>query len=316
MCEKHFHNCTCCNKEKDHLQYKKLCLKNCTNKCSFCSNVTNTLCSVENHKKNYVNNLNCNHNVCGECLKGCAKCKNVVVSCPKCIVNYYFHKCKFCSFYLCNVCSRYCNNCEDNYCPYNKCINCNGMSTNNCSNCVNFVGEKNKSKRMNRNNCNKCMKSLENCEKCSNKYICGKKCYFEYKKKIPERINEKDEKNNLDCRNICEMFECSDCFQKSKILEAEINSKNFENTETNLEVFSNGKNQNTKIKIESKSERTYNLKDNLAIFENKYKIKEDLKNIRNVIVNNTNLNVKQERSIVQISKKKEKVTCLCMCNIF
>ena len=138
MCKNHYHFCKECNDNEEDSKYKKLCIKNCTNTCTFCKNTTNNMCLQKSHKKNYVNNLNCGHNVCGECLQGCAKCTNTVISCPKCIVNYYFHRCKFCKFYLCNTCSRYCKNCEDDFCPFNKCLNCNKISGNNCSNCVNL----------------------------------------------------------------------------------------------------------------------------------------------------------------------------------
>lgn len=182
------------------------------------------MCSVENHKENYVTNLNCGHNVCRECLRGCAKCKNIVVSCPKCIVNYYFHKCKFCEFYLCNVCSRYCKNCEDNYCPFNKCLNCNKISHDKCSNCINAtLGVNKASKKIGRNKCNGCLKYLENCDICAKKFICCEKCYFEYRKKLLLKANNPELKNELNLNNIClnfnpnrdfkicEMFKCHDC---------------------------------------------------------------------------------------------------------
>lgn len=230
MCENHFHNCCKCNKNKDDINYKKLCLKNCTNKCSFCDNINNNLCSVENHKDNYVTNLNCGHNVCRQCLRGCAKCKNIVVSCPKCIVNYYFHKCKFCEFYLCNVCSRYCKNCEDNYCPFNKCVNCNKTSQDKCSNCINIeVGANSKAlKKIGRNKCNQCCKSLESCEKCAKKFICCEACYNGYKTNLKLKTNDPKYKNKLDlndiCLNlyknknfeICEMFKCIECSSAKK----------------------------------------------------------------------------------------------------
>lgn len=247
MCENHFHNCKECNKDKDEFNYKKLCLKNCSNQCTFCTNITNIRCSVENHNKNYVTSLNCGHNVCRECLKGCFNCKNIAISCPQCIVNYYFHKCKFCNFYLCTVCSRYCPSCEDTYCPFNMCISCNRQSENICSNCLNFEYEnfeelnqsniigKTEKKLFDRNKCNKCKKKLENCDKCAKIFICNQKCYLDYKSILLKKFKDEDiylnEKRKMDeiCINFkydkqnnflqtCEMFECDDCLIKAGIL--------------------------------------------------------------------------------------------------
>lgn len=110
MCNEHYYICKKCNKEN------KLCLKKCTLKCDFCNNISTLICKVENHKNNYVNNYNCIHNICEKEIKKCFKCKEIVISCPKCIVNYYFSNCVYCHQYLCTKCCEYCKKCEDFIC--------------------------------------------------------------------------------------------------------------------------------------------------------------------------------------------------------
>lgn len=315
MCENHYHNCSSCNKNKDDLNFKKLCLKNCTNKCSFCNNINNNLCSVENHKNNYVTNLNCGHNVCRECLSGCAKCKNVVVSCPKCIVNYYFHKCKFCEFYLCNVCSRYCKNCEDNYCPFNKCVNCNKISHDKCSNCINVVtGKANKtSKKIARNKCNQCLKCLENCDKCAKKFVCCEDCYNEYKKKLKLNFNDLNFKKNSNlneiCENlklekdlkVCEMFKCNDCSkanEKQNQSDIEISPLTLRSEkDVKISIIKNyAKNEDISNPLHKNNHNTSNFDAN--------------KNTTNNNENKNNLiKYKKQENKISRETKKEKVTC-------
>jgi len=333
MCEKHFHNCSSCNKNKDDINYKKLCLKNCTNKCSFCENVNNNICSLENHKDNYVNNLNCGHNVCRQCLKGCANCKNIVVSCPKCIVNYYFHKCKYCEFYLCNICSRYCKYCEDNYCPFNKCFVCKKVSNEKCSNCINVKVDG--SMRFSRNKCKKCLKPLENCESCQKKYICSDLCYIQHRDKLESLIKNFEKNKNINinetCSNftkennylICEMFQCESCNLKDihrKFSDIEINPLSLRSNIDNLSInkFKDEKGQ-TKIneneiylKINSQiindkndnHNRINHMSDN-NISINKPHV--SLNNKNPIIINNSNNNSKDISNVSNGNFDKNKI---------
>jgi hypothetical protein len=299
------------------------------------------MCSQKNHKEDYVNNLNCGHNVCGECLKGCAKCKNIVVSCPKCIVNYYFHKCKYCNIYLCNSCSRYCKNCEDDFCPYNKCINCNKISGNNCSNCINFKISGNKKEILSRYKCNKCKKKLENCEDCIKKYICGEKCYDE----ILLKLNINNDKNNDIYDNnislehkICQMFKCQDCRNNhntinqsevvnkrcNKILskftkksdkkdDIEINSSLYSNKNSiNYSDYRNINNLSLNKVIKDESFKKEDEKFNKINIENKNQIKQKVQKENNL----NNSNNSNNPNVIKKTSKKVKVTCFSNCNIF
>lgn len=185
MCQKHFHICNICAKTSD-AQYKKLCLKNCTNKCDFCPNINNALCDPNNHKNCFVSKNSCGHNVCESCVKKCKKCGKVVISCPQCIVNYYFEHCRFCGDYMCFDCAPQCSKCEDYYCPNNhQCCLCKKMDSVKCSRC----------EFMKRVKCGQCRAGLKQCEKCYKKYICSSDCYLNY-----IRSTNKD--------HICQMFWC------------------------------------------------------------------------------------------------------------
>ena len=133
-CENHLINCLICKeKRKEESNFKKLCLKNCTLKCSFCENSSNIQCLKNIHP--IVSSLNCGHNVCSKCVKLCSKCPNKVVkSCPLCIVDYYYYMCKQCKCYLCAVCSGYCKLCEELYCTSHICLNC--KKSVNCQICL------------------------------------------------------------------------------------------------------------------------------------------------------------------------------------
>ena len=94
-CEQHIVNCDKCKiYRKEDSNYKKLCMKNCTLKCSFCENSSNVLCEKNLHP--VVSSLNCGHNVCTTCIKYCSKCPNKIVkSCPTCIRDYFYYFCNF-----------------------------------------------------------------------------------------------------------------------------------------------------------------------------------------------------------------------------
>ena len=125
FCEDHYFFCKVCSTDKDDEKYKKLCLKNCTFKCINCDNKVNVLCNKNNHPNNYVENTICNHYVCNSCVKKCLKCGKVVVTCPKCINNFFYVRCNYCDNYLCSECCGKCNQCEDDYCNLgHTCISC------------------------------------------------------------------------------------------------------------------------------------------------------------------------------------------------
>ena len=110
-CKEHFYTCKVCNNKED--KYKKHCLHKCTLKCDFCDVISSINCNKSKHS--IVTKFNCGHNVCSECVKKCGKCKTIVMSCRKCINNYYFISCKNCDIYLCSSCSKSCKNCNDKY---------------------------------------------------------------------------------------------------------------------------------------------------------------------------------------------------------
>jgi hypothetical protein len=160
FCGDHFHVCKKCSDP----EIKKVCF-NCTNKCSFCDITTNSLCKEINHKENLVKVLNCGHKVCKNCLKGCGLCGEVVVSCPKCIVNYYFTFCSTCNIYLCSKCSRYCKNCEDVYCNRTHACSVCSCQYMGCLDCYfNKAGWKLK------------LKDSNKCNMCKNKFFCSEIC--------------------------------------------------------------------------------------------------------------------------------------------
>ena len=86
--------------------------------CSFCDNMNTELCNKDNHKNTFVKKYNCEHNICLECIKKCEKCKNVVRSCLRGAVDYYFVYCN--SYNKCKWfdCGKQCNRCEDYYFDY------------------------------------------------------------------------------------------------------------------------------------------------------------------------------------------------------
>jgi len=205
-CEKHFHICNNCssikNEEKADQSYRKLCHKNCVNFCSFCGYVTDSLCDPKNHQDNIVRILNCGHKICKNCLIQCGNCKNVAISCLKCIVNYYFHKCRRCNFHLCATCSVYCAKCEDVFCPKDhSCDLCEKNLIKICLSCF----------RGTYSNC-PCGEKLKNCEYCLKMLTCDYECW----------------KKRKSCAGECKMFYCNDeCFEDYK-------NSNFTNRDNKL----------------------------------------------------------------------------------
>ena len=244
MCSQHYHTCNLCNTPEE-VKFKKLCLSKCTNQCSFCTNITNSLCKKKFHLNNMVETLNCVHNVCGRCLKKCYRCEKIVVSCPKCIVNYYFHHCKICDIYLCNLCSKYCNKCEDIHCTmYNnhKCFCCNKSS--NVLDCLNC-------NLIERLKCLNCGDKINHCNDCSKVYICSVSCYLNFKKVAGKSTG-----------HICNMFLCGEeCSIKvvtnNKLAEFEFNKESkIQNKEEKEKVNKNIGENKVKSKGSSTTEKT------------------------------------------------------------
>ena len=191
FCEDHYFFCKACSTDKDDEKYKKLCLKNCTFKCVSCDNKVNVLCSKKNHPNNFVESDICGHYVCESCLKKCEKCKKTVITCPKCIKNFFYVKCNYCEKYLCSECCGKCLKCEDDYCNLgHKCISCKKENFD----CTKWCLDKIKIK------CPKCTdkkKKLKICSDCKKLFICSSKCFLDLKKK----------KGN---KHLCQMFFCEE----------------------------------------------------------------------------------------------------------
>ena len=195
FCDDHYFFCKKCSTDKDDEKYKKLCLKNCTLKCINCDNKINILCKKENHPKDFVETALCNHNVCFNCIKRCFKCNKDVVTCPKCINNFFYEKCNYCDKFLCSECCGKCNICDDDYCNLgHKCEGC-GKVNNNCTKCIDMkkikcgkCGSKNKNKNKNK---------LKICPDCKKIFLCSVECFI--------KLKNKGKRNHL-----CQMFICEE----------------------------------------------------------------------------------------------------------
>ena len=190
MCELHYHTCYICS-NKEELKYKKLCLKNCTLKCSFCHNISNVLCRPERHFDDLVSNYGCEHNCCLSCVKKCENCNKIVKTCMECIKNYYYIQCKYCNKYLCDNCALTCDKCEEEYCGLeHTCFCCKRRIKNKqCLSCLDILKKK----------CQYCYQKLTLCKNCNNVYICSIQCYLNYR----TIVFETHQKNPL-----CSMFYC------------------------------------------------------------------------------------------------------------
>ena len=177
ICPFHWHMCKKCSQNKDDFSMNKLCLKNCTKKCNFCTNEVNLFCQEENHKNNFVKKYSCGHYICNSCIKKCDICKETVIACSECEKDLNYIQCRICDKLLCNYCSKKCSSCGENYCDEShKCFLCDKIINNEiCLNC-DFLE---------RNKCTTCGKKLPQCQKCSKIIICSKKCFL---KNIKKRI--------------------------------------------------------------------------------------------------------------------------------
>ena len=207
MCNSHYSTCDLCGKEN------KVCIKKCTFKCDFCNNISNALCKIEKHQMTFVSISPCEHKVCISCKKFCSKCKSEVLSCPKCIVNYYFSLCKYCNSYLCNNCNRICNICGESYCTLShRCYCCNKEYQNEfCLSCFNQM----------RRQCFFCDKEINRpCTNCDKIFICSITCYYRYKERmIKNAINDSSIliNNKITNHGLCEMFICEEHFNESEL---------------------------------------------------------------------------------------------------
>lgn len=180
ICPFHWHMCKKCSGNSEDFSKKKLCLKNCTKKCHFCSNEINLLCKEENHPDNFIKKYSCGHYICNLCIKKCDICKEPIRACLECeIENNYVH-CKLCDKYICFYCSKKCSMCGSHYCDeIHKCYFCQKDIGNEvCISCDFYE----------RTKCRICSKGLRQCEKCSKIIICSYKCFTKHTK-IKPKVN-------------------------------------------------------------------------------------------------------------------------------
>ena len=160
-CSNCFPKCYLCKKNISDIEcnfcFNKICIKNCSIKCKFCSflycNKCTLMCSI------------CKKITCMNCAKFCDECEkyNSLVACKKCNSNV-IKNCQYTSDGKINCIKRLCINCW-NVCNFCGTIYCSEHS-NTCSNCEDSI----------------CDKHFTKCDKCLNKdeltYIklCLKRC--------------------------------------------------------------------------------------------------------------------------------------------
>ena len=178
ICPFHWHMCKKCSSNSKDFSKTKLCLKNCTKKCHFCSNEINLLCKEENHPENFVKKYSCGHYICNLCIKKCDICKEPIKACLECeIENNYVH-CKLCNKYICFFCAKKCTMCGSHCCDeIHKCFFCQKEISNEvCVSCDFYE----------RTKCLICSKDLKQCEKCSKIIICSHNCFTKHTVMIPK----------------------------------------------------------------------------------------------------------------------------------
>ena len=267
VCNNHYSICKKCDKEG----YKIACLKKCTYKCAFCSNMNNELCNKKNHEDIFVKKYNCEHNICLKCVKNCEKCHKVAKTCLTCTVDYNFEYCKFCDKYQCFNCGKQCNKCEDYYCDYpHKCNICNKtIKENTCLKCINNSRVK----------CSVCKKTLKQCENCKNFLICSKRCYLE-------------NKNNIN-KHLCQMFICEQCIKDNTNPIIRKNSNKLEINLNRQEMVMNNENISSERRISNHK------KINI------------LNNQNNPIINHQNSQTNNNKNNSIFTDDKKKVCCDC-----
>ena len=178
ICRFHWHICKKCSKKNE----EKLCLKNCTYKCYYCTNEINALCKEENHIEDFCKKFACGHYVCNSCLKKCDDCQKVIQGCAECEATKIFSHCRLCNKYICFDCAKKCPKCNEYYCNENhNCDLCGKLIKNDvCQNC-DFIY---------RSKCLACSKGLSQCESCFRKIICSPKCFLDYVRKIINNNNK------------------------------------------------------------------------------------------------------------------------------
>ena len=185
ICIFHWHICKRCTPSNEDYSQKKVCLKNCTYKCNFCSNEINALCKEENHIEDFCKKFPCGHYVCNSCLKRCDNCHIIIQGCSDCEIEKKYVHCRLCDKNICFDCSRLCLKCNDYYCnEEHYCYLCSKEIKNDiCPNC-DFI---------NRSKCLVCSKGLSQCESCFKIIICSPQCFLDY---IKSNYNSSGKKKN------------------------------------------------------------------------------------------------------------------------
>ena len=181
ICPFHWHMCKKCLNNKEDFTKNKLCLKNCTKKCYFCSHEINLFCKEENHPDDFIKKYSCEHYICNTCVKKCDICKEPIKACIECEKENNYVHCRICDKSLCYYCSKKCTICGEHYCDEtHKCFLCDMTISNDvCPNC-DFIE---------RTKCMKCSKNLFQCQNCTKLMICSLDCFNKHIK-IKKQLNK------------------------------------------------------------------------------------------------------------------------------
>ena len=181
ICPFHWHMCKKCSNNKEDFSKNKLCLKNCTKKCHFCSHEINYFCKEENHPDNFIKKYSCGHYICNSCVKKCDICQEPIKACVECEKENNYVYCKICEKNLCYYCSKKCKICGEHYCDEShQCFLCDRIISNeSCINCI--FNERTK--------CMICFKNLFQCQECWKILICSLECFNKHIK-IKPKVNK------------------------------------------------------------------------------------------------------------------------------
>lgn len=256
----------------------------------------------------YVYNLACSHYCCEACIITCSTCTNetLKISCPQCIVSYYYHYCRYCKNYQCNNCTAFCKDCDEMFCKSCKCVYCK-KQINKCKNCW-YIDKATK--------CNLCKSKspgINHCKDCRKLFICSETCYNGYYKILNN--SNKDISNHL-----CPFYKCKDCDSNKNFDDLEfkksisLNNKLSNNTNiiNNLNKFSKNKDIKNMLNNNFSSKKnTYFDKDLLknidySNFKSNIKISENLKkSLKSNIANDTKYNIIDNNILNSTNIKKK-----------